>query len=444
MPTFGPTSPGASTGSIQSWVVTGSGPGYWRITARGGSGGGNTTGRPAVISGVFLLSPGEIIDIVVGAKGGAKTATGGGGGSFVWKRSGSELLVAAGGGGGNNSDSHAGGCDASLATFGNVGGHGSGGISGGGGDVTQGYGGAGAGWNSDGQNPPNNSTNDGTGKGGKSRLNASWPFRGGGSDTQATGGYGGGGGTHGNTGGGAGGGGYSGGGGSDHSFGGGGGSFNGGLSSEPKSAVLGARGDGDVSIEFVRAANKEPTASITSPVAGDKVNPRETTRVEWSYSDEDSDPQSQWEVGYRPLGAAWNTVSESNSASFYNIPADTLEDDSDYEVRVRTHDGTVWGPYATVQFRSDSWIYEDEVLTSQPIGELDTAEIEVGIIEVQVQAHDGSSWSEWAGPVDVLITPPSNVHVKSGGTWKLATNHIKVNGQWVQAKPTKVKAGGSF
>lgn len=444
MPTFGPTNSTNPTGTIQSWTVTGSLPGYWQVVARGGSGGGSNTGRPAVISGVFLLSPGEIIDIVVGAKGGTYNSTGGGGGTFVWKRNGTHLLIAAGGGGGNTNDSYDERCNANLETSGKAGSHGSGGVDGAGGRVTQGYAGGGAGWNGDGYPPPTGSAGDGTGKGGKSRLNNSWPFRGGGTDTSAPGGYGGGGGTHGNTGGGGGGGGYSGGGGSDHSFGGGGGSFNGGLESEARSATHGGVGDGEVSIEFLRTANEAPSVSIISPGDGYVTNPSETVRIEWSYSDIDLDPQMQWEVGYRKSGGSWNTITESNANSSYIIPANTLEDDFDYEIRVRAHDGTVWGSYATAQFRSDSWIYEEEVLSGQPTGTLPTDNMEVGEIEVQVQAYDGSSWSNWAGPINVQITPPSNIYVKEGGIWKLATNNIKTNNQWVQAKPTKVKSGGSF
>lgn len=247
-----------------------------RIVARGGSGGlgEGPGGYGAVVEAYVAVTPGQVLNILVGGVGGngagvtgARLPGGGGGGSFVWDGA-SNLFVAAGGAGGGGGDLNVvgtsftgnnGGID--LTTMDptppiNVGG--AGGMTGGGGangSGALGVGGAGgAGYNTNGSN--------GTGgaalspKGGIAIVNGGAGGRGylSGTNIGGAGGYGGGGG--GGFVGGGGGGGYNGGGGGGSTNftttrhgGGGGGSFV--IASSLPSAlasVAGVYGDGLVEI----------------------------------------------------------------------------------------------------------------------------------------------------------------------------------------------------
>ena len=95
----------ASFGMISCTIET---TGTYDITAYGAQGGTSTSattgGLGAEIGGAFYLTAGTVLDIAVGAQGGAGTGDlaggGGGGGSFVLLNAGSAPLVVAGGGGG--------------------------------------------------------------------------------------------------------------------------------------------------------------------------------------------------------------------------------------------------------------------------------------------------------------------------------------------------------
>ena len=196
-------------------------------------------GYGVVIETTVSLTQGQVIQILVGQKGGtySNQSTGGGGGSFV--ASGSTpitgvCIIAAGGGGGHIYQTSTGGGTDQNGTTSTSGknssdlyGYGGSGGGGGTGACCGGWGGGGGGFTgngTDGASSPNTR--------GFSFINGGA----GGAYSQccALGGFGGGGGTHGNTGGGGGGGGYSGGGGSgqdnNNTTGGGGGSFPAGAS----------------------------------------------------------------------------------------------------------------------------------------------------------------------------------------------------------------------
>lgn len=230
--TFNNTSTGKS-GTIQTWVVPKNGKYF--ISAFGAQGGcaylqntsnWNQGGRGAKMSGLFVLTKGQTIKILVGQQGvnnpRNSRGAGGGGGTFIYNQTTSTLLIAAGGGGGagqiNDSLSLR---DANITVNGNAGtiAPGAGGTNGFGGGNSN-YGGGGAGWNSDG-------SSSSYGKGGIRFLSGG---TGGALYSDGTdGGFGGGGGTYAAAGGG---GGYSGGGAGGWSYsgnGGGGGSYNIGL-----------------------------------------------------------------------------------------------------------------------------------------------------------------------------------------------------------------------
>jgi len=138
------------------------------ITASGAQGGGNispiyTGGLGATLTGTFTVTPGHVLDIIVGQEPGvAAENAGGGGGSFVWDASSATLpLIAAGGGGGASSTED--GINASLTTSGTDGGggaaYGGAGTMGSGGtapsssgSIGAAYGAGGCGWLSNGAN----------------------------------------------------------------------------------------------------------------------------------------------------------------------------------------------------------------------------------------------------------------------------------------------------
>jgi len=108
--TFSASGTGA-TGTLQSWTVP---AGVTRVTveawgAQGGSGAIYGTsvgagGRGAYVRGTLTVTPGSVLDILVGQAGGSSggphgNENGGGGGSFVVERTGDLPLIIAGGGG---------------------------------------------------------------------------------------------------------------------------------------------------------------------------------------------------------------------------------------------------------------------------------------------------------------------------------------------------------
>jgi len=219
------TVPDTGTYTIETWGARGSDESN---AGRGGLG--------ARMRGDFVLTKGEILRIIVGQVGGP-SGNGGGGGTYVYRNATDTypLIVAGGGGGWGSSGGSA--TSGTTATSGLQGSGGSyaGGSGGYGGSTAtnSGWGGAGAGWLSNGQ--------DGGSYGGVAYA----PRNGGNGGNIFTcagsyGGFGGGGG--GGCNGGGGGGGYSGGG----TSGGGAGSYNGGSN---QSNTSGARnGDGQVTI----------------------------------------------------------------------------------------------------------------------------------------------------------------------------------------------------
>jgi hypothetical protein len=208
------------TGGLQTFTAPTTGA--YDIVAYGAQG-GNNGALGAEVGGVFQLTAGEMLDLVVGGQGqafsnGYSSKGGGGGGTFIFEPSASPTLLLAAGGGGGKAYGDAGTPGVATSTAG------SDGDGGGGAGGTGGSGGAhdgGAGWL-------------GSGLGGGGQGGQSYPTFAGGAGSGAagrgfaTGGYGGGGGGDGANGGG--GGSYSGGGGGSSYSGGGGGSFDGGTS----------------------------------------------------------------------------------------------------------------------------------------------------------------------------------------------------------------------
>lgn len=242
------------TGTIETYTVP-AGVYSIQIQAKGAEGGEvtntstpGTPGKGADMTGTFSVTPGQVLNIMVGEKPPTSDrSSGGGGGSFVWDDATTTLFIAAGGGGGACAyATNCSGADAVVtenATNGLTQPDG-GGTAGNGATLptsSDGWGGGGAGWNSDGNVGSTHGCTF-TCTGGQSPLSGGAGGSRGGSDfagpsTNERGGFGGGGGGNGKCGvvGAGGGGGYSGGGSggeypsiSDYNGGGGGGSFNAG------------------------------------------------------------------------------------------------------------------------------------------------------------------------------------------------------------------------
>lgn len=314
-------------GSIQTWTVPACCTSI-SITAVGGSGGASivhsyTGGRGASLTGNITVTPGHVLNIMVGGQGDTdkvNDGAGGGGGTFVWDNNTGLLLVAAGGGGGGGS--YAGavvggpGADAqitntsaaaletptlsilgSCAAGGTNGGPTSGGLAGvttSGGPATSSNGGpacGGAGWGEDGFNVTAGTFFYANGYGIHPKAGVNPGLGGPGYSANTNGGYGGGGG--GGFNGGGGGGGYNGGGGGNGQTtnnagwgGGGGGSFF--NNSTATSTTYGAPGtNGSVSI----------TPNCVLPV--------ELLSFDASYIELDGS-----------VNCTWSTATEENNKSF--------------------------------------------------------------------------------------------------------------------------------
>lgn len=279
------------TGSLQSYTVP-AGVSSVMIDATGAKGGVGTAtdvgvaGQGARMIGDFLVTPGQVLKVLVGEEGEtADYVGGGGGGSFVWDSISTTLFIAAGGGGGggktdNSNMTIVDGIDAVTT---NDGTNGNGVASGAG---TAGNGGTqpasitewasgGAGWNTDGADGSlHGCTTNSTG--GQTPLAGGAGGIGGGNATSAAdGGYGGGGGNNARCGavGAGGGGGYSGGGpggetiSNDYAGGGGAGSFNSG-SNQTNTAGVG-NGNGIIIITAICSLDTSTTVSSNDITSND-------------------------------------------------------------------------------------------------------------------------------------------------------------------------------
>lgn len=153
------------SGNIETYTVP---AGVYQISiqAYGAQGGNTNGGLGASIYGEFSVTPGMVLNVVVGQQGivnncgGSNASGGGGGGSFVWDPNNTALpLIAAGGGGGGNMN-WSGGCIAGMpGQAGSDGTSGANGLAAGGvggqggaGNAPSGGGAGGGGWLSVGQN----------------------------------------------------------------------------------------------------------------------------------------------------------------------------------------------------------------------------------------------------------------------------------------------------
>ncbi|MCW3123555.1 MAG: surface protein [Flavipsychrobacter sp.] len=276
------TVPFSYTGSIVSYTVP-AGVTSITIAASGAQGGSQTTtsapgGAGANMSGVFSVTPGDVLKVLTGEQPAAVQHTGGGGGgSFVWNvTTGNTLLIAAGGGGGagydGNTNNGVNGINAVTTNNGTDGGGfaGGGGVSGNGGTTPSAfyYAAGGTGWFSAGAGGYGGGCSNSTG-GSTPLTGGAGGVYGGTAGVNGNGGFGGGGGGQGICSwvGGGGGGGYSGGAGGDFPSnlaypGGGGGSYNAGTS---QSNSVGNTGNGIVTISYA-IPGCQNTATVTVTV----------------------------------------------------------------------------------------------------------------------------------------------------------------------------------
>ncbi len=276
------------TGSLQTYTVP-VGVTSISIDASGAQGGSVTTsctatgGLGARMVGDFVVTPGEVLSVLVGQQGLTNGSdAGGGGGSFV-VRTGNVCLMAAGGGGGASNNigqcgTNLNGIAASITTSGTASANGAtaGGTNGNGGGATNGSGGGGGGFLTNGIPGTGNANSNG-----KSYLNGG---AGGLGNNNDAGGYGGGGAGWFTGGNGGGGGGYSGGATNSSqpfSGGGGGGSYNAGTNQVNTAGFQ--TGNGRVVISYY--VPNPVTTTMTSGLASGGTFPIGITTVTYSSTD---------------------------------------------------------------------------------------------------------------------------------------------------------------
>ncbi len=109
----------ATTGAVRTWTVP-AGVTEIRVTAEGGSGGrssgGLAGGSGATASGVFMVTPGQLVTYIVGQQGGTGTTFDGGGGGSTGVFVNGTLQIVAGGGAGYDNTQGAAGAQGGRAT----------------------------------------------------------------------------------------------------------------------------------------------------------------------------------------------------------------------------------------------------------------------------------------------------------------------------------------
>lgn len=187
--------------------------------------------------------------------------------------------------------------------------------------------------------------------------------------------------------------------------------------------------------------NEPPTTAFTAPAEAAKIDPRLPLLVGWSHADVDGNPQAQWELGRRLAGGSWTTqATAANANGSYTIPANTLPDESDIELRIRTHDGTTWGDYVYRTIRSDSWTYLAEETTDLTTGAIPTDGFDPVEYEVGVRTADAAGFGPWSSPYRV---EGEQVLVFTGGRWVWLGTFRGYDGAW-EANPASVWDGSDW
>lgn len=187
-----------------------------------------------------------------------------------------------------------------------------------------------------------------------------------------------------------------------------------------------------------------PVVSNLSP-NNTTINNLTGTTFNWTYSSAAGSAQTKFEISYGKQGDSnWTTISVNGTGTSYTFPADTFEDAS-YIWNVRAYDGTTWSTYAKGQFTNQSWTNQTAQTSSAAAGVIDATAFTVGDYDVEVRVADASGvYGSWSTLQTFTLGPPSNVWVKSGGTWKQCLNNVRVAGTFKQAPPTKKNTGGTF
>lgn len=424
MPTFNPTSTVGPTGTIQNYTVPTTGNYIIEAWGAAGNCGGTAEGgRGAYVKATVPLTAGQVLKILVGQMGsdpgdGNTTSGAGGGGTFVTLNDNSALIVAGGGGGGPRTQgSHV---DASIETSGNsANGGGPGGTNGSGGSNTSGA------WSGAGGGGLTGNGNEALESGSARLASNGYAFTNGGNGGQITnmtnnyrgaGGFGGGGACSWASGGG---GGYSGGGGkystgngTERPSGGGGGSYVIGTATNITKTAGVQTTAGQV---IITLANTAPTVSN---LYSSSINPLGDSKLTWTYSDPESNPQTSYQIGWRKQGSGenHNFYTYDSSNAYHTIPAGTLEEGVTYDWSVRVKDSVgAWSDYATSQFTSISPYRLESVvnLSSETpnFGPLGSATV------TNNYSWGGSTWNR--------IQPLTNGH---GGRHYVPLAHLK-NGE---------------
>lgn len=99
------------------------------------------------------------------------------------------------------------------------------------------------------------------------------------------------------------------------------------------------------------------TAPSVANLYSSSINPITDSKLTWTYSDPESNPQASYQIGWRRQGSgeSHNFYQYDSANQYHTIPAGTLEEGVTYDWAVRVKDsGGLWSDYATSQFTSIS------------------------------------------------------------------------------------------
>ncbi len=99
---------------------------------------------------------------------------------------------------------------------------------------------------------------------------------------------------------------------------------------------------------FTIQHNQAPTAPTNlSPVGGIAIDRAQVNRLSWQHNDGNGDPQSKFDLQWRPVGTGtWNTVTQVTLNQYWDAPANTFPR-GNIEWQVRTYDqADLSGPYS--------------------------------------------------------------------------------------------------
>lgn len=192
--------------------------------------------------------------------------------------------------------------------------------------------------------------------------------------------------------------------------------------------------------QVLHVMNRPPMVELTTPSGPDKEHPSVNIppfRAEWSYQDEDGDPQASYH--FRITNSATEQLvlegQETNSRSYWDVPAGVLKGGVVYEARVSVSDGIDTAESTPKYFVLNRPPVADFDWTPKPVWEGDR----VRIVSTSTDPDGDTLTYEWT-----VGGPDGRVWNGSTGKWERLSANGQTPGPGSKVSGTEAEWNGVF